>query len=127
MKVGEQFSGTAIDFIPANDAQTMRLAPQEDVLADGHLFDEREFLKDDGDASGLRFTYAPEAARLALYDNLAAILRVRIHPAENLHQSGLTRAVLPDERMNLSRIEIKRHAVQRTHAGKTLRDVAHLQ
>src|SRR5665647_3983431 len=66
---------------------------------------QRELLVDDHDAVVLAVPDLAELDRLALEGDLAVIGAVRVLPGENLHQGGLTRAVLPADRVDLPRAD----------------------
>src|SRR5690606_31676066 len=77
------------------------------------------------DPGVLRVTRVVKFDRLAVEQKLALVVGVRT--AHDVHQRGLARAVLADERVHLTRIDVKAHVVQRNHAGKPLGDMLHAQ
>jgi hypothetical protein len=86
LQLVEQSLRAPVKLVPADDAEASRLAAEEDVLADRHLLDERQLLKDDRDAGRLRVPHARELLHRALDDDLAAVSAVRVDAAEHLHQ-----------------------------------------
>src|SRR6266542_2824161 len=117
----------AVEALSFDDPETTRLAPEKNVLGDRELGDERELLMDNGDADVLCRADAIEALHFIFDADLAVVGAVRINATEDVHQRRLARSVFADERVNLARMQIERHAVERQHAGEALRDLAHLQ
>jgi hypothetical protein len=108
----------AIEHAPAS-----RLHAQEDVLCNGAVRQQAKFLVNDADAKTARFEGMVKANRHAIDADLAGLGRV--DAAENLHQGGLSGAILAAERMDLACRAIKRHIVEGQHARKSLADVLH--
>ena len=53
--------------------------------------------------------------------------RRREEAAQDVHQGGFARAVLAEQSVDLSRLEVKVHAVEGQRITKALRDPAHRQ
>lgn len=49
-----------------------------------------------------------------------------VHPAQDMHEGGLPRAILPDERVHLAATHPERHAIERFHPGESLGDAIEL-
>src|SRR5882724_3989475 len=63
----------------------------------------------------------------AVDSDLAAVFRIWINAAQNLHQGGFARTVLPNQRMDFSMVQVKRHPVQSLYPRKGLGDLAHFK
>src|SRR6185295_14974326 len=83
----QQLGSARIEFLPSNDAEAARLASEKDVLADGHVRNQRQFLINDRYPGRLRLVDVVKAANVSLDANLAAVLRVRVDSAQNFHES----------------------------------------
>jgi hypothetical protein len=57
----------------------MRKRAQEQVLADGHVREQRELLVDDRDSGPLRVAGRPEFNREAVDEDVAVVAAVRMH------------------------------------------------
>ena len=51
----------------------------------------------------------------------------RLRAAQDLHQRRFARAILAEQHVNFSRIQVEVHLVERFNAGKLLLDLLHLQ
>ena len=127
MQVSEQLLGTTIQFFPANDAESTRLATQENIFAGAHFLYQRELLVNHGDSGLLRIADTAKTLFVSLDQNLSTVLRMRVNSTKDFHQCRFTGAVFPDQRMNLAPLKIESNTIERTNTGKDLRDVAHLQ
>ena len=109
--------------LPIDQTQSgARLLAHEEILGDGQIRDEREFLEDRHDANGDRVGWAAEGDRLAVVGDRA---RVRgMNPAQDLHHRALAGAVLAEEGVNFSRLTGELRAVQRDDAAETLVDAS---
>src|SRR5215216_6319186 len=100
---------------------------QENVLRDRHQRNQRQLLMDDDDAERLGIVDVAKAPLLAVEDDAALIVAMRIDAAENLHQGRLAGAVLADQRMDLARLDREVDVAQGLNAGKTLAYAAHFE
>ena len=96
-----------------------RLTAHENVLRDRQIEEQRRLLIDD---SNPRVT----GVRGPAQDNLASVHEETSHvrlmdAAEDFHQGRLAGPVLPDQRMRLAGVQVKRHIFEGVHAGKRLR------
>ena len=78
-----------------------RLAADEDVLGDGQVIHQLEFLMNDPDPSRLRLARIGEGDLLAAVKDCPAVFC--IDAGENLHQRRFAGAVLAHQRMDLAR------------------------
>ena len=124
---GEQFAGPGAGLGPVDHAALDGLVAQEDVLRDGELRDQREFLVDDHDAGVLAGPDVLELLDLGLVDDVAGVGAERVHAREDLHQGGLAGAVLSADGVDLSGLHPQVHIGQCFNAGKFLGDGAHLE
>ena len=97
------------------------LVAEEDVLRDGQVFGEVEFLVDQDDAGGFGIARVPERLRLAIHEQGAAG-RLLI-AAQYLHQRGLAGAVLAKQAVNTAARQLEAHAVQNPDIAEFLHDV----
>ncbi|KAF1061132.1 MAG: hypothetical protein GAK39_05910 [Variovorax sp.] len=125
--LGEQLARPRIGREPVDHATARDLVAEEDVLGDRQQRHQRELLVDDDDAELLAVGDAPEAARLALEQDLAVVRVAGVDAAEHLHQRGLASAVLAHHRVDLARAHREVDVAQRLHAREGLGDPAHLE
>ena len=121
----EQLIGLDSGVEPVDDPTSRALVAQEEVLHDAQLGDQRQLLVNDHDARSLTLADAFELADLVLEDDLAVVRAERIDAGEDLHQSGLARAVLAADRMDLTASDVQGDVRQRLDAGKLLGDPLH--
>ena len=99
-----------------------RLERERDVLGDRQVRKERRLLVDRGDAKRARHRGIHRRDRPAGHGQSS---RVGGHgPCHHLDEGRLPRAVLADQRMDFSLVEIERHTRQRAHARVRLGDEA---
>jgi hypothetical protein len=100
------------------------LAPEEDVLCDSEMRDEVELLVDGGDA---RVQGVSRRARVIGLAEAAHRTGVgTVGAGENLHQRGLARAVLTDERVDFPGAKSEVDVRQSLDAGEVLRKTGDL-
>jgi hypothetical protein len=102
-----------------------RLAPDEHVLRDGQVREQRGLLVDDRDPRRLRHRRTMQRDLLAI-DRQGARVRL-VYPGQDLHQGRLARAVLPDEGVHLPWVQLDGSVQQRVHGAEGLRGVAQHQ
>ncbi len=100
---------------------SQRLAPDEDVLDDGEVREERRLLVDHGDP-GVPGIGRPREHQLGAVDEHAAGVGC-VHAGEDLDEGRLAGAVLADESVRLARVEIDRDVVERPDRPEALRSV----
>ena len=111
---------------PAAPVQTtQRLAADEHVLRDGQVGEQRRLLVDHRDAGRPRGGRAVQRDLLAV-DRQRPAVRL-VHPGEDLHQGGLARAVLAEQRVHLAAAQLHRPVDQRAHRAERLRGVPQLE
>ena len=103
------------------------LVAQEQVLRDRQVAHQRELLVDDDDAAFLAGLDVLEVARLAVEEDLAVVVAVRIDAAEHLHQRRLAGAVLATDRMDLAAADREVDVVEREDTRELLGDGPHVQ
>ena len=113
--------------VPADDAAGGVLVAEEDVLGDGQVRDQREFLVDDHDAALLARADVLELAGLAVEEDLPFVTAVRIDAAEHLHQGRLARAVLTADGVDLALGDGQVDVGERLDTGEGLGDGAHFE
>src|SRR6185436_12703457 len=99
------------------------LAPEEDVLGHGQVRHQVELLVDDADPESQRGARARDHDRRATEPDRARV--AAIYTREHLHERGLARAVLADQRMDLAGAELEPGLIERTHAGEGLVNALH--
>ena len=97
-----------------------QLAAQEDVGGGGEIVAERELLVDDLDAVLARFDRLVEMDLLALHPE-RAVGRRKV-AGDDLDQRRLAGAVVAHQPDDLTRLERKRHVVERVDGSKMLGD-----
>ena len=103
---------------PPDESEPARFRPEEDVLRDGPLRDERDLLGDEGDPAFERLARRPEADRLALEDELSLV--GRDDAGDDLAERRLAGSVLADEGVNGADPDLHRNLVQRPRAAEGL-------
>ncbi len=100
-----------------------RLAPENDVFGDRERRHEHEVLVHHPHAGGdgVRGRPPGDVPPAHLHRPLVR----RVEPRENAHERRLPCAVLPDERVDLSRRHLERRPAVRPHGAERLVDVAH--
>ena len=83
--------------MPIDHSALGPLVAEEDVLRNGEIRDQGEFLVDDDDPELFAIENALESAFRAFVVNGARIVPVRVNPTQDLHQRGLAGAVLAYE------------------------------
>lgn len=107
------------------EAVLHQLSAHEDVLRHRELLREVQLLVDGADVQMLCILGRVDLHFLSFKQDLALIFGIRA--GENLHQRGLSRAVLPQQRVHLALAHGEVDVVQRQHAGEALHDAAHLK
>ena len=95
-----------------------RFAPEQNILRHRERGDERRLLINDGDAEPVRLVDGANGDGLAAEPDRARVGLV--YPGQDLDQSALARAVLPDEGVDLARSHAERDVLQRLDARKGL-------
>ncbi len=103
-------------------AQT-RLAANEDVLGNGQVGHQVEFLMDHADAQVLGGPGVVDLDLFASDQDPARVLRV--NAGEDLHQRRFSGAVLPDQRVHFAGRQLELTLRQRVHAREGLFDTFH--
>jgi hypothetical protein len=101
------------------------LPAEDDVVRDGQLRHEVQLLVDHGDAVPRGVLRGVD--RHLLTGHLDDALVVAVHAGEDVHQRGLARAVLTEQRGHLPGVHGQVDAGQRAHAGEALADAPHAE
>ena len=101
------------------------LAADEHVLRHGQVGEQRRLLVDHRDAGRLRGGRAVQRDLLAVDLERPAVRLV--HPGEDLHQGGLARPVLAEQRVHLAAAQVHRAVDQRSHRAEGLHGVPQLE
>ena len=108
--------------VPEVDLQAgTRLGAQNDVFQYRHLFSQHEMLVNHSDSGIDRVLGRHHGHRFASDADLALVGDQ--HPIQDLHQGGLSRAILPHHRMNIPFPHGQINPVVGYHARKTLGDL----
>ena len=100
----------------------LREGVDEDVLGDGEVAEEVEFLMDEGDPVGGRVGRAPRGVGQPGQAHLAAVRTD--DAADDIHQRALAGAVLSDQAEDASRLQRESYLADRMDAGRRPRDTA---
>ncbi len=101
------------------------LPAHKQVLRDVQVVKDIQLLINNGDARALGGQGACDRQGLPLKIDLPLVHG--IHPGEDFHQRGFSRAVLPHQGQDLAGIHREIHLIQGLHPRKGLADAAHLQ
>ena len=116
----QQSGGGGVGLVPVDDAAAGALVAEEDVLGDGQVRAQRQFLVDDDDAALFALPDVGELADLAVEVDLAGVGAVRVHPGQHLHQRRFAGAVLAADGVDLLPTHRQADVLQRLHAGEFL-------
>jgi hypothetical protein len=97
----------------------------EDILGDGELGVEAEFLVDRGDTAVLSVSRIRQADGLTMDKEFSLVWSV--DTGDNLDQSRFTSSVLTEQCMHLSRLNVERNGIQRNHPWESFGNVPKLQ
>ena len=97
-----------------------RAQPECDVLGHGHARHQHEVLVDHADAPGARLGRGAEADRRAVHQD-APLVRL-VQAGQDVHERGLARTVLADQRVDLAAPHRQRDPVAGQHAREALGD-----
>ena len=114
-----RFVVLAVDELKGTARQ--RLPPDQHIRPDVEIVEKVQFLMNEGDSGAQRFGDGERAVRGAV--DLDRSLIGLHHPAEDLHQRRLARAVLADQRENLAPVHGQADTRKRADAGVGLADV----
>src|SRR5699024_5338176 len=101
------------------------LVAYSEILGHGHLGDDVQLLMNDGDARSLRLARPVKSHGIPRNEDLPIV--GLIDPRDDLHQRGFPCAVLAHERVNLSRVHVETHVLQRLSSAEGLGDHVHAQ
>ena len=112
---------------PLDDVSQLHRAGQAepDVLRDGERVEQREVLEHHRDAERARVVRAADRGRRAVPEEVAGVRRGRA--VDDLHERRLARAVLAEDRVDLSGRDRERDVVVRNDVPVALRDVPELE
>ena len=121
---GELLSGAGAQHVPVHEpAPAARLIPQEQVLGRRKRPDQVQLLVDDGDAQLPRAPRGGNGHPLPLEEDLPPVRLV--DAPEDADEGRLARAVLPHQRVHLTRQHVQVDAGERLHPGKFFDDAPH--
>src|SRR5258708_3447155 len=116
--LGEQLPRPLVDRVAIDNPEPRRRAGDENILRDREQRDQRQFLVNDDDAERLGIIDVAEVPVLALIDDAAVIISVRIDTAQHLHQGRLAGTILADQGVNLALPDREIDVVQRLHGAE---------
>jgi hypothetical protein len=126
IEVGQQLQRPPSHLGPVDPAEPpLRRMPHEDVLGDGQLREQQQFLIDGRDPGRLRLLRRGEIGRLAVERHRAGIGPV--HARHDLDQRRLAGAILAKQRMHFACLDVEADVRQRPHAGKRFADAGELK
>jgi hypothetical protein len=122
---GQHVLGEAAGPVALHETGARRLRAQHHVLHHREVRRDRELLVDHGHPGLPRLQGAPRRIGLAVEGHGPGVGRER--PGQDGHERALARAVLPDERDDLTPRDAEVHAIEGRRRRKGLGDAAHLQ
>jgi hypothetical protein len=102
----------------------MRLAAEKDVLGDGQIGRDAQFLMHHADTGRERVARRTKAHLMPVETKLARV--IAMHAGDDLHQRRLAGAVLADETMDLAGLEHEADIAQGRDAAEGFRDAQKL-
>ena len=102
-----------------------RLRAEKDVLGDGQIGNDRQFLVHHADAGRERVARRAQMDGLAGHPHLA--LEAVMHAGDDLHHRRFAGAVLADKAVDFALHQREVHVAQRMHAAERLRDADHFE
>src|SRR5690606_22674317 len=121
----QQFTRPLIDRLPVNQAPAFRFTAEVDIVRNGEIRQQIDFLIHGADTQCLRIAGAGGKYRLAVQQYIAAIAGV--YTGHHLDQRGFTRAVFTQQCMDFTRAQRKVNALQCMDAGKFFMDSPQLE
>ena len=119
---GQQLDGFVAHGGPADRAQRVEWGvAHKDVLGDGQLRVEQQFLVDGGDAVALGIIGVAETHGFPVDDDLTGI--GLINARRDLDQGGFTRAIFAQQGVDFSRADVELNVIQGLNPRKRLGDV----
>ena len=119
----QEFLRLAHEHAPVDDSEPTGQLPQEQVLGDAELRNERQLLVDRCDAPSLGVGGGRDARKRTVDADLSG---VGLHdPPEHLDEGALARAVLPEEDVHFGLAQVEVDPGQRHHPGIGLADARH--
>ena len=113
--------------VPIDHATLRQFIAKENVLGDREHRHQCQFLMNDDDAALFAIADVREALHLPFEVDFPLVGPVRIHTAQHLHESGLARAILTDDRMDFSSFDRQIDIIECFDTRKRLGDAAHGQ
>ena len=108
-------------FVEQEAERALGFAADENILRDGQMIHQLQFLMNDPDSRRLSLARTGEIDRSAVVKDGPAVLDV--DAGQDLHQRRFAGAVLAHQRVNLAGHELEPDVAQRAHAGEGLADV----
>ena len=126
IEVGEGCARLAVHAVHVNRAKTCTwLAPQEDILSNGHQGNEVHLLVDGADTRGQSFARGTERHLLIIEEDVAVIWLV--HTSQHLDQCRFARTVLSGEGMYFTGTHLKGNVIERNYSWECLSYAARFQ
>src|SRR5207245_4480009 len=119
----EDDRGVAPHRRPVDDPAAVTMA-DEDVLGDGEVGEDHRLLIHRGDPEGLRLERASHAHQTAVDMELPGV--GLLDAGHDLDERRFSRAVLPEQRVDLARLKLEGNIVERLNRAEALRDAPDL-
>ena len=124
---GQQLCCFQVGLPPVHPAVVGLFVAQVDVLGDGQVRAQRQFLVDDHDAALLAVRDAGEIAGFVFEEDVAVEGVVRIDAGQHFHEGGFPGAVFTADGVDLTAVHVQGDVLQGFHAGEGLGDSSHLK
>ena len=124
VEILEQVRRLAVEGLLVEEHPSARLAADEHVLGHRQVAHEVQLLVDHGDPKVLGRSRGGDLLLLSTDADHPRIAPV--DPSQDLHQRRLSRAVLPDQAVDLARAQLELRALECADARKALGDIDHL-
>ncbi len=113
--------------LPVDHPAGRAFVAQKQVLGDRQQRHQRQLLVDDDDPPPFAVADPGEPGELAVVEDFALVIPVRVDARQHLHQGRLARAVLADKRVDLALFDGEADVVERLDPRKGLGDGPHLE
>ncbi len=124
---GQEFRGLQVGLAPVHPAALGLFVAEVDVLGNGQVGAQCQFLVDDNDAALLAVTDAGKIAGFVFKQDRPVKGVVRVNAGQHLHQGGFSRPVFTADSVYLAAVHVQGDVLEGLHAWEGLGDSSHLK